>query len=1042
MRVNYIFLLFFLSSFLSKHESFAQFNANTFSLKTDFITGSGTSNPQGIVSSDIDGDGKLDLIISNSSNTTISIFRNTGTPSNFSFASQLTFSVVGNPNFLTLSDIDGDGKNDIIVGVNTGTQFSIFRNTSTQGNINLATRIDVTANNVPASIVVGDLDGDNKQDLVAMNFSSNNISVYRNLSTSGNISLSAKSDIAVGNGPSSAVIYDIDGDGKNDVAVTNYNAATISVLKNNTTLLGNIILANNSTLTTPSNPNFMKCADMDGDGRLDLIFSNYSSNNISVFRNNSQTPGTIVFNSRVDFATGSGSSAPQGSAAVDINNDSKLDFVVVNRLNNTLSAFMNNSSPGSFSTSSFSTKFEYTLGSSPSDMFAADIDGDLRPDVVATNNGTNTFSVLRNLHLFSEPTVPATSMIFSSVQNTSMTVSFTKGNGSRRIVLARASNPVNSAPTDSTMYTSSTVFGSGSQIGSGNFVVYSDTGSTFTLTGLTNNTMYYFAVFEYNGVGGYANYLTSAFNFLTGNQSTANITFYYSKPTGNLDLLSTWGTNTNGTGTSPTNFSTPNAYYFVVNNSSPTLGGNLTITGGNTALSVGDGFNAYNLTIPTGITLTTDTFILKKNSTLTVNGTLAGAVNIFEDTTTAQFLGSSAQNLPTANYYNLITSSSLKTLNNGNVVIRNAFTMMSSINLNNYALMVGASTSQLGTLNYVSGTVYGGIMYRWFTTATNSGSSGLFPIGTSTFYRPVSISYTSAPSAGGSLGVSFSSTAPNNNGLPLIDFNTIPIITVNKAGRNGTWTLTPGTLAGGQFTASITAAGFMNINSFADLRLIRRNSSANAWTLNGTALATTGSNAVPVLSRTGMNAFGEFGIGGDSATNPLPLDMLSFNAHTASKDVNLIWQTANEINTDYFEVMRSTDLSGWEKIGTVATAGFYQGVSSYSYTDKNVFSAHPKHQTFYYQLKQNDKDGAFTYTPIVTVNRSINEAISVYPNPMEHMLTIATNQAVLHAEVISLAGAVLAQSDSNTIEVSALPIGIYFIRIQTAEGVYTQKIVK
>ena len=195
----------------------AQFTASTFAAKIDFTTGSGTSNPQGVISTDLDGDGKPDIVIGNSSNTSISVFRNTSTPGNISLATQQIFSVVSTSSWVNFVDLDGDGKKDVMVGTNSGSQFSIFRNTSTVGTISFATRIDITANSSPSFIAVGDLDADGKPDLAVPNYSSGNVSVFRNTSTSGTISFATKTDITVGSGPTSAVIYDNDGDAKNDI---------------------------------------------------------------------------------------------------------------------------------------------------------------------------------------------------------------------------------------------------------------------------------------------------------------------------------------------------------------------------------------------------------------------------------------------------------------------------------------------------------------------------------------------------------------------------------------------------------------------------------------------------------------------------------------------------------------------------------------------------------------------------------------------------------------------------------------------------------
>ncbi|MDP1728292.1 MAG: T9SS type A sorting domain-containing protein, partial [Bacteroidota bacterium] len=91
-----------------------------------------------------------------------------------------------------------------------------------------------------------------------------------------------------------------------------------------------------------------------------------------------------------------------------------------------------------------------------------------------------------------------------------ITLNFTKGNGMRRIVIIRANAPVNENPADTGFYNANPVFGTGSQIGSGNFVVYADTGSSVKITGLTFGTNYFYSIYEYNGIGGYSNYLLTA----------------------------------------------------------------------------------------------------------------------------------------------------------------------------------------------------------------------------------------------------------------------------------------------------------------------------------------------------------------------------------------------------------------------------------------------------------------------------------------------------------------------------------------------------
>jgi hypothetical protein len=116
--------------------------------------------------------------------------------------------------------------------------------------------------------------------------------------------------------------------------------------------------------------------------------------------------------------------------------------------------------------------------------------------------------------LANPPLLQTHDLFFTNVTNTTMTVSWTRGNGSRRLVLAHAATTVNAIPVAFTMYTANSLFGNGSLLGTGNYVVYDGSDSTVDVSGLSGNTIYYFEVFEYNGSALTANYL--------GTPSTAN----------------------------------------------------------------------------------------------------------------------------------------------------------------------------------------------------------------------------------------------------------------------------------------------------------------------------------------------------------------------------------------------------------------------------------------------------------------------------------------------------------------------------------------
>jgi len=370
---------------------------SSFAPRVDFSAESGQAS---IALGDLDGDGKPDAVVGNYSGTSLSVYRNVSTAGVIkasSFAARVNFPVGAVPHHVVLADLDGDGKLDILC-VNQGNSLiSLLRNTATAGvidNTSFAPKVDLTPAADPYWAAVGDFNGDGKADIVVSCYTSAALSVFENNSTAGTFSFGPRVDLGFNAASASVEVGDIDGDGKADIVV----AGTSPFIWIHRNVSGGGTLTATSfaarvTFPCPSGAT-VTLADMDGDGKLDLVTPNAGDNTLSLWRNTG-TPGTIdssTFAPRVNFPT---AGYPYRAVAGDLDGDGRPDLVMANADSHNVSVFRNLSSPGAFTSASLAARVDYPTGLGPRESAIADIDGDGRPEIVNANLSQSSWSVLR-----------------------------------------------------------------------------------------------------------------------------------------------------------------------------------------------------------------------------------------------------------------------------------------------------------------------------------------------------------------------------------------------------------------------------------------------------------------------------------------------------------------------------------------------------------------------------------------------------------------------------------------------------------------------
>ena len=310
-----------LNNHLTTYRNNSTAGAVSFYKSLDFTTG---TQPISLAAGDVDGDGKPDIVVVNKDDNTVSVFRNGSISGSISFSPKVDFATASTPQDVSLADFDGDGKLDIATAnaALLPSYISVLRNTGSVGTISFAARTDIQVTFPGSNMAIGDLNRDGKPDIVTTSAASSIVSVSINSSSTGSISFATAVNYATGLMPGGLVIGDLDGDDKADITLANFYSNTISVFKN-TSSGGVFSVSARNDISLPGAEN-ITIADADGDGKPDLVVQSFSPSGFSILKNNS-TAGSITLATPVDFPSFCGSS---NIITGDFDGDGKPDLGV------------------------------------------------------------------------------------------------------------------------------------------------------------------------------------------------------------------------------------------------------------------------------------------------------------------------------------------------------------------------------------------------------------------------------------------------------------------------------------------------------------------------------------------------------------------------------------------------------------------------------------------------------------------------------------------------------------------------------------------
>jgi hypothetical protein len=364
----------------------------------------GTGNqPTAGGSADFNGDGIPDLAVMNSQESAIAVFLGKG-DGTFTQGTKI-YQVGSTPCILpdqpsncalTVGDFNHDGNADLVATSGSDNVVVVLLGHG-DGTFSPANGSPITVGNFPEAVKIGDFNGDGLQDLAVANAKDDTISILLG-NGDGTFTEASGSPIPVGSFPFFVAVADFDGNGTADIAASNQNGNTVTILLGNGD--GTFTEAGGSPIAGFNNPAGIVAADFDGNGKVDLAVANFTASDPSSPLSNVRV---LLGNNDGTFTDAPGSPItvgvdPWALAAADFNQDGKTDLAVDNYglitqfPTQTLSILLGNGD-GTFA--ALGTPIQ--LGQSPNDLVTADFNGDGTTDLAIPELADGNTTILLNI---------------------------------------------------------------------------------------------------------------------------------------------------------------------------------------------------------------------------------------------------------------------------------------------------------------------------------------------------------------------------------------------------------------------------------------------------------------------------------------------------------------------------------------------------------------------------------------------------------------------------------------------------------------------